>query len=249
MLQCDWMGWRGVGEGERGQGVGMGVSGSVERLEVGGEEGELVAVDDDIPRRREQVLDWLSRHCIYCEVTGAPQSYSTHWHKTCFRSKGIADELGYSESVEWQVRMDQFRQGICRWCKKGVDQCGLRDSLSITCRYGDIIMPVLFILHRQGWLASWIVREGYQVGFGVAQLQRWLNERSDLGGWSRTRAIESFEGYAMGFERMGQRGGGDKNGIINSIVDGLWEAWGSQAALVYEALACQFYVPLHLYSC
>jgi hypothetical protein len=32
--------------------------------------------------------------------------------------------------------------------------------------------------------------------------------------------------------------------IINSIVDGLWEAWGSQAALVYKALASQFYVPL-----
>jgi hypothetical protein len=26
--------------------------------------------------------------------------------------------------------------------------------------------------------------------------------------------------------------------IVNSIVDGLWEAWGSQAALVYDALAC-----------
>jgi hypothetical protein len=28
--------------------------------------------------RREQVIKWLSQHCIYCEVTEAPQSYSTH---------------------------------------------------------------------------------------------------------------------------------------------------------------------------
>jgi len=68
-------------------------------------------------------------------------------------------------------------------------------------------MPVLFILYRQGWLKGWLVREGYKVGFGVAQVQRWLNEGSDLGGWSRSRAIEAFEVYAMEFERIGQREG------------------------------------------
>jgi hypothetical protein len=50
---------RGLGSGERGQGVGVGVSVSVGRPRVGAEEGELAAADDDIPRRREQVLDWL----------------------------------------------------------------------------------------------------------------------------------------------------------------------------------------------
>lgn len=33
--------------------------------------------------------------------------------------------------------------------------------------------------------------------------------------------------------------------LINSIVDGLWEAWGPPAALVYEALACKFNALLH----
>jgi superfamily II DNA helicase RecQ len=204
-LPRDWISRRGVGEGERGEEVG--VSMRVERPRVVVEEGELVGADDDIPRRREQVLDWLSRHCIYCEVTGAPQSYNSHWYKTCFRSKGIADDLGYEELMEWQVGMDEFRQGICRWCKKGIDQCGIRDSLKVSCPYGDVMMPVVFILYRQGWLKGWLAREGYTVGFGIAQVQRWLNEGSDLGGWSRTRAVEAFEAYAMEFARIGQREG------------------------------------------
>jgi hypothetical protein len=97
------VGIRGLDSGGRGQGivVDVSVNVSVRRPRVGAEEGELAAVDDDIPRRWEQMLDWLSRYCIYCKVTRAPQSYNSHWYKTCFRSKGIADNLGYSELVEW----------------------------------------------------------------------------------------------------------------------------------------------------
>jgi hypothetical protein len=68
---------------------------------------------EDILSRRSRVIKWLGRHCIYCEVTGAPQSNNKHWYKTCYRSKGLADNLGYSECVDWQNRMDYFRQGQC----------------------------------------------------------------------------------------------------------------------------------------
>jgi hypothetical protein len=64
---------------------------TVERPMVVAEEAGLVVVDD-IPRRQERVADWPSRHCIYCEATGAPQSYSTHWYKTYCRSKGIVGQ-------------------------------------------------------------------------------------------------------------------------------------------------------------
>jgi hypothetical protein len=64
-----------------------------------------------------------------------------------------------------------------------------------------VIVPVLFILHGRGWIQKWLAREGYQVGFGIAQLQRWLNECSTSGGWNRIRAVEAFDVYAMEFQR------------------------------------------------
>jgi len=155
--------------------------------------------------QRDHVITWLSHHCIYCEVTEAPQSYSTHWYKTCHRSKGIPDHLGYDESVEWQMGMDRFRQGICQWCRNPIAQCGSRSSINITCVYGDVILPALFILHGRKWIYQWLIRESYHVGFGIAQLQRWLNESHSRGGWRRSRAIEVFDAFAEEFGRM--RGG------------------------------------------
>ena len=54
--------------------------------EDGREEGEAggntspqgIAIEEDILRRRDRIVQWLSVHCIYCEVTGAPQSSSRH---------------------------------------------------------------------------------------------------------------------------------------------------------------------------
>lgn len=170
------------------------VGDNVSPLGTGLEEGE------DILKRRERVIQWLSVHCIYCEVTGARESSSRHWYGTCRRSKGIPDGLGYEESLEWQDNMDQFRRGRCRWCQEEVDECGTRESLEkITCPYGDIILPVLFLLYGRGWLKVWLLKSGYQVAFGVAQLQKWLNETSDLRGVSRTRGVEAFEAYIQGF--------------------------------------------------
>jgi superfamily II DNA helicase RecQ len=160
------------------------------------------AIKDCTVSQQPRVIQWLGQHCIYCEVTEAPQSYRSHWYKTCYRSKGIADSLGYAESLEWQAGMDGFRRGTCQWCGKIIAQCGIRNSLDcISCPYGDVIVPVLFILHGRGWIQKWLAREGYQVGFGIAQLQRWLNERSTSGGWNRIRAVEAFDVYAMEFQR------------------------------------------------
>jgi hypothetical protein len=60
--------------------------------EVAGGEGVLVpaeAAREGILSRRERVIRRLSRHCIYCEVTRAPESNSKHWYKTCYRSQGL----------------------------------------------------------------------------------------------------------------------------------------------------------------
>jgi hypothetical protein len=76
---------------------------------VGGEAGlgtVVRAAEEDILSRRERVIKWLSRHCIYCEVTGAPQSNSKHWYKTCYRSQGLADGPRYEEAVNWKVGME-----------------------------------------------------------------------------------------------------------------------------------------------
>jgi superfamily II DNA helicase RecQ len=162
-----------------------------------------IVVKEDLLQRRERITRWLSIHCIYCEVTGAPQSSSRHWYQTCPRSKGIPDDLGYAESLAWQDTMDGFRRGTCGWCQHELNLCGVRESMEITCWYGDVVLPVLFLLHGQGWLREWVRREGYHVGFGVVQLQKWLNENSDLGGVNRTRGVEAFESYIQEFQRAG----------------------------------------------
>jgi hypothetical protein len=109
--------------------------------------------------------------------------------------------MDYERCQDWQADMDEFRRGVCRWCKQDIADCGLDSPLGVRCEYQDIIVPVLFLLFKLGWLREWISRQGYTVGFGEVQLQRWLNELSDLGGVNRTRAIEAFEEYALEFVR------------------------------------------------
>lgn len=80
----------------------------------------------------------------------------------CPRSKGIPDGLGHRELLEWQDEMDQFRRGKCRWCQKEIDEYRFRESLEeITCLYGDVILPVLFLLYSQGWLKEWVKGSGH----------------------------------------------------------------------------------------
>ncbi|KFY52801.1 hypothetical protein V496_08157, partial [Pseudogymnoascus sp. VKM F-4515 (FW-2607)] len=44
-----------------------------------GEVGAVVRTDEeDVKSKREQVVKWLRKHCIYCEVTEALQSNSKH---------------------------------------------------------------------------------------------------------------------------------------------------------------------------
>jgi hypothetical protein len=45
--------------------------------------GEVV---QDISARKEAVIEWLSRHCIYCEVTGRYSGSDSHWHRNCKKS-------------------------------------------------------------------------------------------------------------------------------------------------------------------
>jgi superfamily II DNA helicase RecQ len=162
-------------------------------------------VDEPGLDRAAQMIEWLSKYCIYCEMTRAPISNSEHWYQTCYRWQGLGDqELGYDESVDWQIDMDKFRHGACPWCQKAIDDCGTRSSLNeITCIYGDIVMPVVFILYKQGWVEKWMQKKGYRTGFGVTQLQRWLNSKGREGEGGRIRAMEAFSDYSQEFQRKG----------------------------------------------
>ncbi|KFZ15842.1 hypothetical protein V501_02522 [Pseudogymnoascus sp. VKM F-4519 (FW-2642)] len=82
----------------------------------------------DVTARREQVIEWLSQHCIYCEVTERHYGSNKHWHKTCRKSQAVPDECGYDSTLEWQAEMDEFRRGQCWSCKVDIDGCGLRES-------------------------------------------------------------------------------------------------------------------------
>ena len=97
--------------------------------------------------------------------------------------------------------MEEFRSRECGWCGGSIEGCSDRGGQEVSCVYGEIILPVLFLLQGLGWLKQWLRQEGYQVGFGVAQMQRWLNANSDGGGFCRSRATEAFEAYCSEFQR------------------------------------------------
>lgn len=104
MLQRDVVVERGKDRGDLGAGgragdvattTGTAAAGVGAENEAGGDAetdamGEVGAVvrtdEEDIKSKRERVVKWLGKHCIYCEVTEALQSNSKHWYKTCYRS-------------------------------------------------------------------------------------------------------------------------------------------------------------------
>lgn len=56
-----------------GKDSGKGAVKAKEARKVGA--GGLVTVDQEEVRGRQgRVTEWLRRHCVYCEVTGAPES-------------------------------------------------------------------------------------------------------------------------------------------------------------------------------
>lgn len=112
-----------------------------------GEVGAVVGIDEeDVKSKRERVIKWLGKHCIYCEVTEAPQSNSRHWYKTCYRSQGLGGTLGYKECTEWVMGMEEFRSGECGWCGESIEECSDRHGQEVSCVYGEIILLVLFLL-------------------------------------------------------------------------------------------------------
>ncbi|OBT81694.1 hypothetical protein VE02_09773 [Pseudogymnoascus sp. 03VT05] len=116
-----------------------------------GEVGAVVGTDDeDIKRKRERVVKWLGKHCIYCEVTEAPQSNSKHWYKTCYWSQGLGGTLGYEQCTEWVMWMEEFRSGECGWCGESIEGCSDQGGQEVSCVYGEIILPVLFLLQGRG---------------------------------------------------------------------------------------------------
>jgi hypothetical protein len=57
-------------------------------------------IAEDILSRRLRMIKWFGIYYIYCKVTGAPQNNNKYWYKTCYRSQSLADNLGYSESID-----------------------------------------------------------------------------------------------------------------------------------------------------
>jgi superfamily II DNA or RNA helicase len=192
------------------RGVSASPEGDVDALTAATDEAEVDEVEhrgtvieaENIITRRQRLIQWLSERCIYCELTNAPGSSKRHWHDTCRRSQSVPDERSYDEALEFQDQMDRFRHGKCYSCQTDVkDECGGRETWKVTCEYADIMLHTMFFLYKSGWLKDWIRKEGYHVAFGYAQLQKWLNETSDKGGFNRNRVVEAFEAYALEFNR------------------------------------------------
>lgn len=156
----------------------------------------------DIWARRDEVVSWLSGHCIYCEITGRYTGSEQHWHKNCKKSQSMLDNCEYRHTLDWQYEMDEFRKGRCHSCKLEISECGIRDSSKVTCQYGDVILPVVYLLYQRGWLNTWVTGQGYQVGSGMVQMQRWLNESYEERGVVKSRVDEVFEAFVMEFKRV-----------------------------------------------
>ena len=156
----------------------------------------------DVSVRKAEVIEWLSRHCIYCEITGRYSGSENHWHRDCKKSQSMPDGCEYGLTLDWQCEMDGFRQGRCHSCKLEISECGLRDSSKVTCQYGDVILPVMYILYRRRWVDKWAQGKGYDIIGGRTELQKWLHSSSVEGRVSGMRILEGFEAYAMEFGRV-----------------------------------------------
>jgi hypothetical protein len=152
----------------------------------------------------QRVLAWLSKYCIYCELKNAPSKSHLHWYQTCPRQPLYTDGCTYEDYVDWHDDVDQHRTGCCWSCKEDIDECDIRSSSEVTCHYAHVILPVLFILHQNGWLGHWMGKMGYASNLRAEKLQEWLNERSELAILSKSRAVEAFEAFAMEFNRLDQ---------------------------------------------
>jgi superfamily II DNA or RNA helicase len=189
----------------------MGVAGSVDTAEgpgpgVQGMPEAAVVPAEDVIARRQRLVQWLSRRClycyVYCAITKVQPSTREHWHEDCPRSGSIPADPEYDHAVDFQIEMDGFRTGVCHSCGKKIEECGGRSSAAVTCEYAEIMVHTVFMLHQAGWLKAWIQREGYQVSFGDVSLQTWLSEPSDKGGVGRNRVVEAFEAYAAEVDEL-----------------------------------------------
>jgi hypothetical protein len=158
-----------------------------------------VVPTEDIIASRQQLVQWLSRRClyyyIYCAIMKVQPSTCEHWHEDCPRSGSIPADPKYDHAVDFQIEIDGFCTGVCYSCRKKIEEYRGRSSAAVTCKYAEIIVHTVFILYRSGWLKAWMQHEGYQVSFGHVSLQTWLSEPSDKGGVGRNRVVEAFEAY------------------------------------------------------
>ena len=103
-------------------------------------------------------------------MTGRYLGSDQHWHRDCKKSQSVPDDCEYRLTLDWQCEMDEFRNSKCHSCKLDISECGLRDSSKVICQYGDVILPVVYILYQQGWLDRWVKGKGVQVVFRKAQM-------------------------------------------------------------------------------
>ena len=100
-----------------------------------GEEAEAAAEDVavDILARKEEAVSWLSRHCIYYEMTRRYLNSDRHWHKDYKKSQSVPNDYEYKLTLDWQYKMDEFRKGKCHSYKLDISEYGLRDSSEVIC--------------------------------------------------------------------------------------------------------------------
>jgi hypothetical protein len=74
----------------------MGVAGGVDTTGALGVRGTLEAAvvpAEDVIARRQRLIRWLSRRClycfVYCAITKVQPSAREHWHEDCPRSGSI----------------------------------------------------------------------------------------------------------------------------------------------------------------
>ena len=148
------------------------------------------------------MVKWLSKYCIYCELVDAPTKGSRHWYETCPRQPLYKDGCGYAEYTDWHDDVEEYKTGRCWSCNEDVDNCDVRTGFEISCQYADVMLPVLFILQKRGWLRKWMDSMGYGSDLIDGGLQRWLNEGSGTGQRFQNQAVEAFEAYALEFTRL-----------------------------------------------
>jgi hypothetical protein len=162
----------------------------------------------EIGQHDEEVMSGLrllGRRCIYCKMLGVSNEGvdGRHAYRQCLVAAD--DELGcsYSDFEGWRVDLQLPDYMHCFWCGLPQTICEVAE-FGGSYTYPDVMLPMLFVLHRHRMLVPILQRQlGYR-GRTEKDLMEWLMGIAEEIGEDQMQASKVFRCLAMTYWQVEQ---------------------------------------------